>query len=150
MYWLMNAAITRPCVSVPPPGDEFATMRMVLPSKVTAGSGTAGAAVGAAVGAVVGAVAGAAVGAAVAPVDPVVGAAVATIASGVGVATIASGVGVAVAAAGAAVGSSPPQAASTSSIAAPAAKAAVHPFSRSRMFPPYPVHHGMPIQTKGA
>ena len=38
MWSLMNAAITRPCVSVPPPGEEFATMRTVLPRKYSAAS----------------------------------------------------------------------------------------------------------------
>ena len=43
MYLLMKAAITRPWVSVPPPGDELATIRIVFPSKEIAGAAGAAA-----------------------------------------------------------------------------------------------------------
>ncbi len=118
MYLLINADITRPCVSVPPPGEEFATIRIVFPSNVTPGSTTgAGVGVGSSIIIAVG------VGSSIIIAVGVAVASIIIIAVGVGVASsIIIAVGVAVAAGrgvGVAVGSSPPHA-PTASVSNPA------------------------------
>ncbi|MBN86222.1 MAG: hypothetical protein CL885_01730 [Dehalococcoidia bacterium] len=105
----MKAAITRPWVSVPPPGDELATIRIVFPSKEIAGAA--------------GAAASLLVGVAVAAGLRSTGLGVA-VGAGFGVAVGAAAAGAE--AAGAGVGSSPPHATSAIIIVAPRATPVNH------------------------